>query len=226
VSSSPGDPADGGVGRAKREARAAARARLAAMTPAESAERSRLICERLAGMDAVRRAVSVFLFLSAGPDEPDLIPLARNLRVANPAVVIAAPRVDWAAGSMTAVELTFDHVGIPQTEVRRHGVPEPVPPEPSFRRGASPVVLPAFDGQNIDVVLVPGLAFDAGLGRLGRGGGFYDRWLAGILDSRPTGHRATVVGVCFDVQVVDAVPVQPHDVRMDAVATDRRLMMR
>jgi 5-formyltetrahydrofolate cyclo-ligase len=226
VSPSPGDPLGGGVGRAKREARAAARARLAAIAPSESAERSRLICERLAGMDAVRRAKAVFLFLSAGQDEPDLIPLARKLRVVNPAVVIAAPRIDWAGGTMAAMELVFDDAGIARTDVRRHGVPEPVPPEDAPDGGAKTEFLPVFEEKGIDVVLVPGLAFDAGLGRLGRGGGFYDRWLAGFLGSQPTGHRATVVGVCFDVQVVDAVPAQPHDVRMDAVATDRRLMMR
>lgn len=221
-----GDPAEGGVGRSKREVRAAARARLAAITAEVSRERSGLICDRLAAMEAVRRACSVFLFLSAGPGEPDLMPLARILRVANPAVVIAAPRVDWHAGTMAPCALPFDHAGTPQTQVRRHGVPEPVLQGPALKAGANARSLAVFDEQAIDVVLVPGLAFDAGMARLGRGGGFYDRWLAGFMESRSMGRRATAVGVCFDVQVFEAVPVEAHDVRMDAVATDRRLIQR
>ena len=64
-----------------------------------------------------------------------------------------------------------------------------------------------------DVLLVPLLAFDAAGGRLGYGGGFYDRTLAGL----PGRFR---LGCAFAVQQVDAVPVGPYDIRLDAVATE------
>jgi 5-formyltetrahydrofolate cyclo-ligase len=65
-----------------------------------------------------------------------------------------------------------------------------------------------------DVVLVPGLAFTTTGGRLGQGGGWYDRFLA---DVRP---ECTTIGVCFAEQVVDELPIEPHDVAVDIVVTD------
>lgn len=68
----------------------------------------------------------------------------------------------------------------------------------------------------VDVVLVPGLAADTAGHRLGRGGGFYDRWLARARPSR-------VVAVVYDDELVGEVPVEPHDVAVDAVLTPREL---
>ena len=65
-----------------------------------------------------------------------------------------------------------------------------------------------------DVVVVPGLAFTAAGARLGQGGGWYDRILA---DVRP---ECTTVGVCFAEQVLDALPIEPHDVSVDVVVTE------
>ncbi len=65
-----------------------------------------------------------------------------------------------------------------------------------------------------DVVLVPGLAFTVGGERLGQGGGWYDRFLPEV---RPD---CTKIGVCFAPQVVESLPVEPHDVRLDHVVWD------
>jgi 5-formyltetrahydrofolate cyclo-ligase len=64
--------------------------------------------------------------------------------------------------------------------------------------------LPSFD-----LAIIPGLAFDRHNNRLGRGKGYYDRFLKTT--------SACKVGVCFDFQVVDSVPVEPFDVKMDTV---------
>jgi 5-formyltetrahydrofolate cyclo-ligase len=68
-----------------------------------------------------------------------------------------------------------------------------------------------------DVLLIPLLAFDAAGGRLGYGGGFYDRTLAGL----PGRLR---MGCAFAAQQVDAVPVGPYDIRLDAVATEQGII--
>lgn len=60
----------------------------------------------------------------------------------------------------------------------------------------------------IDLVIVPGLAFDKGLGRLGYGGGYYDRFLA----KHPGAHKSAVL---YPFQLVDKVPVDRYDVSMD-----------
>jgi len=65
------------------------------------------------------------------------------------------------------------------------------------------------------VVVVPGLAFTAAGERLGQGGGWYDRYLATVQPGCVT------VGVCFEEQLVEALPIEPHDVRVDHVVTDR-----
>jgi 5-formyltetrahydrofolate cyclo-ligase len=68
-----------------------------------------------------------------------------------------------------------------------------------------------------DFVLVPLLAFDAQGGRLGYGAGFYDRTLAAL----PNRFR---LGCAFAAQQVDAVPVGPYDIRLDAVATENGII--
>ncbi len=73
-----------------------------------------------------------------------------------------------------------------------------------------PVTTPAL----VDCVIVPGLAFTLAGDRLGQGGGWYDRYLAGL---RP---EAITIGVAFAPQIVDSLPVEPHDIRLDKVITD------
>ncbi len=68
--------------------------------------------------------------------------------------------------------------------------------------------------ENIDLILVPGLAFSQDRHRLGRGGGFFDRLLAGRAE------KAFKLGLCFSFQVLPAVPVEGHDIVMNAVVTD------
>lgn len=84
----------------------------------------------------------------------------------------------------------------------RFGIIEPLPscPEVQLNR--------------LDLVLVPGVAFDARGARLGRGKGFYDRLLADV--------RGTKCGVAFDEQMVDAVPVGPLDIRLNCILTPTR----
>ena len=62
-----------------------------------------------------------------------------------------------------------------------------------------------------DIILVPGLAFDLSGVRLGRGGGFYDRLL--------TNFEGLRVGVCFEESVLERIPAEPHDARMDFLMT-------
>lgn len=78
------------------------------------------------------------------------------------------------------------------------------------------VVLPEQhpDAEEIDVVIVPGLAFTRAGHRLGQGGGWYDRFLTRI---RPD---CATIGVAFEPQLVDALPIEPHDVQLDCVVTD------
>jgi 5-formyltetrahydrofolate cyclo-ligase len=83
------------------------------------------------------------------------------------------------------------------------GIPEPARPEWV---------------EAVDAIVVPGLAFDAGGGRLGHGGGHYDAMLAAL------GPGPARIGAAFDCQVVGNVPTGPRDERMDAVVTETRCL--
>ena len=65
---------------------------------------------------------------------------------------------------------------------------------------------------SFDLIVVPGVAFDHNGNRLGRGRGYYDRFLSQHLNVRR-------VGICFDFQLVDEIPTEPFDIRMDEVIT-------
>jgi 5-formyltetrahydrofolate cyclo-ligase len=65
------------------------------------------------------------------------------------------------------------------------------------------------DPATVDLVVVPGVAFTLAGDRLGHGKGYYDRVLAGS--------NAPTVGACFTEQIVDELPVEPHDVRLQHV---------
>jgi 5-formyltetrahydrofolate cyclo-ligase len=110
---------------------------------------------------------------------------------------LALPRID--SGRMT-----FHRVaGLVGLTKGSHGVLEPAV-------GEGTLVLPG----EASVVLVPGMAFDRRGGRLGKGGGFYDR----LLVERHL--RARRIAVCFACQVVESVPVEPHDMEVDAIVTE------
>ena len=93
------------------------------------------------------------------------------------------------------------------------GVPEPDPRRTLLIEGTQP----------LDVVLVPGIAFHIQGGRLGYGGGYYDRLYA---ERQRSGNDETLwLGFSFAAQVVpERLPVEPHDLRLSALATEDRVV--
>jgi 5-formyltetrahydrofolate cyclo-ligase len=70
----------------------------------------------------------------------------------------------------------------------------------------------AFDDiKSIGLAIIPGVAFDANGGRLGRGKAYYDKILLKLKG------RAKLIGICYDFQMVENVPVEPHDISVDEV---------
>ena len=74
------------------------------------------------------------------------------------------------------------------------------------------------------LVLTPGLAFDRSRRRLGRGKGFYDRFLDGLRTAHSQGSTSWAVGLAFDEQLVNEVPVSDHDQPLDGIVTDREVI--
>lgn len=89
-------------------------------------------------------------------------------------------------------------------------------PRADSRFGVSEPQGPALSLAAVDFVIVPGLAFTEDGYRLGYGGGFYDRFLTLLAHERPGVANAAV---CFAEQLVDTLPVEPHDVRVQRVVS-------
>jgi 5-formyltetrahydrofolate cyclo-ligase len=74
---------------------------------------------------------------------------------------------------------------------------------------------PRAEPEAVGIVLVPGVAFDPGGGRLGYGGGYHDRLLARLPRPRPL-----MVAGAFELQIVEEVPLEEHDARVDLIVTE------
>jgi 5-formyltetrahydrofolate cyclo-ligase len=131
-------------------------------------------------------ASSVMAFVGFS-GEPDTDPLFARLSVEGKRLLL--PRVE--PGGIVAADGDWPLVA------GKFGVQEPTGP--------------AVDVSEIDVVIVPGLAFTLAGDRLGYGQGYYDRFLPMV--------GAPSVGVCFTDQLVDVMPLAAHDVRVDTVVS-------
>lgn len=175
----------------KKELRAAMKKRNLSLSSEERAAASERIfgrVERLPGFSAARCAA----FFCALPDEPQTgVALAR-----------------WSAAK---------RIVVPRVEGDAMRFYDYVPGE--LCRGAFGIAEPSAaerpcDPADIDFIVVPGVAFTAAGARMGRGRGYYDKYLS------QSGFRGVKAGVCYAHQLVGELPVEPHDVFMDYVVTD------
>jgi 5-formyltetrahydrofolate cyclo-ligase len=172
------------------------RARLKSKTAAERTSASAAACCLLQEQPAWKSAQSI-LFFAPLPEELDVWPLLSAALSAGK--IIALPRFDEDAGHYVACQVRnlADDLKPGQFGIR----------EPGDRCAALIV-------NRLDLVLVPGIAFDLQGRRLGRGKGFYDQLLAFV--------RGTTCGVAFDEQIVEVVPVELHDVHLNCILTPTR----
>ena len=79
-----------------------------------------------------------------------------------------------------------------------------------------------YDEEILDVVIVPALAFDSKKNRIGFGGGYYDTFLEKV---RKKNNKALFIGVCYDFQIIDSVPTEKHDVTLDFVVSESKIII-
>jgi len=78
-----------------------------------------------------------------------------------------------------------------------------------------------YDEEILDVVIVPALAFDSKKNRIGFGGGYYDTFLEKV---RQKNNKVLFIGVCYDFQIIDSVPTEKHDVTLDFVISESKIL--
>ena len=181
----------------KTQARQAIQRALTELTPQQRQQYSARATRQLMALTEYQRAKTVLYFV-AMEGEIDTLPLiAAALRTGKR---VAVPKVDRVRRTMQAHAITE-----PGEQIRpgAYGIPEPV------TRTVVPV-------EEIDLVLVPALGFGLRGHRLGRGAGYYDRYLCS------PGLRAVKCGFAFDAQVLGDLPCDEHDVPVDVIVTERR----
>jgi 5-formyltetrahydrofolate cyclo-ligase len=182
----------------KRRVRADVLERRDRLHPGARESASAAVVARFRRLAAVRRAETLFCFVSfrSEVDTTALLAWALHRSLTTAVPLVLAPQ------QLCAVRISSLDDLVPGA----WGIPEP--------RGG----LPKVDPLRIDVAVVPGVAFDHVGGRVGYGGGYYDAFLPQL---RPDAVR---IALAFEAQLVDRVPTEDHDLGVDAVVTERRLL--
>ena len=178
----------------KGELRTLKKGELAGMSESERVEKSQIIATRIYDfvLENGFKTVCVYNSFSTEVKTQNLI---RDLRASG--VTVCVPRIN--GGDMVTVRLDDSTEFVPN----EYGIAEPVGDECDCR---------------LDMIVIPLIAFDENFGRLGRGKGYYDKYLKT--------HSGLRVAAAFDRQKADCVPVDDMDVKMDVIVTECDLLKR
>ena len=182
----------------KIEQRALALSRRRALTAKQRRDMSAAVCEKILALPELMNVRTVFSYLAAW-DEVDLDYVNQTLTAQG--ITVACP-VCFEKGRMEAYAPENESA----VEAGAYGIKSPVVSRSSF-----------IEPEDIDLVLVPCVAFDEAKNRLGHGAGYYDRYL-------PRCSRAVFVLAAFQVQKLDGLCCDAHDVKMDIVVTENAVL--
>ncbi len=160
---------------------------------------SRDICNNLQSINEFIEANVVMAFISI-PGEVNTSYIIDECFKLGKSVVV--PKVNWENNTMFAVQIACKDQ---QLKPNKYGIFEPENSD-------------EYSVEDIDLIVVPGLGFDENLNRLGRGGGFYDKYLS------QNGCRAFKCGVAFEIQMLTNMLVCVHDQKVDLLITEKRII--
>jgi len=164
------------------------------MAEAFRKEASKMIADRVLRLNCLAMAPAIGVYLGVG-SEVQTLPMIQTL--------ITAGRVVGLPTMRSGVMVMREVADITVLVAGDFGVPEP----PEGARMIEP-----------DVLLIPGVGFTETGHRIGQGAGHYDRYLEGRYP------RPVAIGLAFDEQIVDELPLEAHDQRMNFVVTQTRLI--
>lgn len=166
--------------------------------------KSECIAERLNQLEHINSARSIMCYVSFGNEvyTHDLIKkwICDGKQVSVPCVVNNVKESKY----MHAVKInSFDELKV----AGKYGILEPPLLDCNI-----------INPKMLDVVIVPGCAFDINKNRMGFGAGYYDRFLSNVSS------ECKKIGICFDFQILDKIPFEEHDVPLDLVVTEKRII--
>ena len=168
----------------------------------EICEKSDSIFDALVSMDEFKKAQNIMLYI----DFKNEVKTDRLIRHIIDSGKNAIVPISVIKGRKLIPSLLKD----PDTElaVSTYGVKEP---KKEFTR--------PFDKNSIDLVIVPGVAFGENGCRMGYGAGFYDRFIHSIQND-----SLVTIGVAFEIQIYDFIPQEDHDITLDYIVTEKRII--
>ncbi|MHB8482336.1 MAG: 5-formyltetrahydrofolate cyclo-ligase [Nitrospiria bacterium] len=173
-------------------------ARRAELAPEEWKLKSRAIQARLLNREEYRRAKTVHFYIGFKNEVDTEEVILRSLEAGKQVIV---PRMDDKTGRVELSELKDFKKELKEN---RYGIKEPYGP---YIRPVNP--------RSVQLMVLPGVAFDPAGNRIGFGKGFYDKLLS---QSR----QAVLIGFAFDFQIVESIPSEDHDIKMHKVLTEFR----
>jgi 5-formyltetrahydrofolate cyclo-ligase len=175
------------------------------LTSLQREEKDMLVCQRFLELIRKIKSETIFLYVSFR-SEVDTHGLIERLLAENR--IVAVPLVSLQDRKMTAIRLVD-----PKTDLvpGYYGILEP-------RKDL--VLERSINHRDIDIVVLPGSVFDECGGRLGYGGGFYDRFLANEISP-----SATRIALAYDFQVKKKIAQESHDQPVDYIITEKRVVV-
>ena len=166
---------------------------------------SSIITEKILEMDCIKEANTIMLYLDFNNDvkTDHLITKLISLRK-----TVASPITLKKEHKLIPSQITDPTNGLTVNTFGPYNIREP-------KSDCSPTI----NVKDLDVVIVPAVAYDKNCYRLGYGGGFYDRFLVNL---RPD---AKTIGIAFDLQIFDEVPREPHDAQLDFIITESQILI-
>lgn len=184
----------------KARIRKAVLARRDSIDPGTRRTKDSFIKERFFSLSGFRRAEIIFCFASFRSEVSTFPLIEESLRLGKRVIL---PSVDSAKKELRLFEIE----GLNELSPGYMGIPEP---HASGERER--------DINDADLIVMPGAAFDPKGNRLGYGAGYYDKLLSGLKKKIP------LLALAYEEQIVDTLPAEPHDVRVDVIVTDRRVI--
>ena len=167
----------------------------------EKTNYDKIIIDKFLRSSYYKKSTNIFIYISYGSEIDTKYIIERAIKEGKN---IYCPRTEFSTRLMNAVKIeNFDNL-----IKSKYGALEPKEGEPFI------------DPNDLDLIVVPGVAFDKNGGRLGYGAGFYDRYFKRINDDNKS--RITKLVLAYDFQLIDKIPTDKEDVLIDLVVTEKQ----
>ena len=157
------------------------------------------IKEKLINMNFFKQAENIFIYVGFG-SEINTADFIKDFLKMGKRIFI--PRTNIEERTMEAVEIS----SLNNLVKDKYGILEPAKE------------IKAAGKLDLDLIILPGVVFDTLGGRIGYGGGYYDKYLENL------GEKISKAALCYDFQLIDKVPIEEHDIKADCIITEKRII--